>query len=148
MKTALSAVLMLTVALGVAAQAQQPGAVEQEPGAPDRQAAAQAERIAVSGCVQMAPPAAPTPGAAPATAGAPKFELTDAMPASGTPIGTTGAEPDAKRYLLEGDEKTIAPHLNHQVEVTGIVTPATPTAGTAAPVLEVDSLTMLATKCQ
>jgi len=68
-----------------------------------------------------------------------------------TPVGTTGAAPAATRYRLEGDEKTISPHLNHQVEITGTVSPATAGsatgATTAAPTLKVESLKMVAAKC-
>ena len=51
------------------------------------------------------------------------------------------------RYRLEGDEKTITPHLNHQVEITGTVSPATAAGAAAAPMLKVESVKMVAAKC-
>jgi hypothetical protein len=55
------------------------------------------------------------------------------------------------RYRLEGDEKTISSHLNQQVEITGTLSPATATgtAGTttAAPMLKVESVKMVAATC-
>jgi hypothetical protein len=67
--------------------------------------------------------------------------------AGSTPVGTAGATPPATRYRLEGDEKTISAHLNHQVEITGTVTPATGAGATATPMLKVDSVKMVAAKC-
>jgi hypothetical protein len=49
---------------------------------------------------------------------------------------------------LEGEEKVFAPHLNHQVEITGTVSPASATAGVAAPTLKVESVKMVAAKCE
>jgi hypothetical protein len=61
------------------------------------------------------------------------------------------------RYQLDGEEKTISPHLNHQVEITGTVQGgAAPGAGAAAagagagaagPTLKVDSLKMVSATC-
>jgi hypothetical protein len=61
------------------------------------------------------------------------------------------------RYQLEGDEKAISPHLNHQVEITGTVeggASARPSAeagaaGAAAggPMLKVESVKMVAATC-
>jgi hypothetical protein len=61
------------------------------------------------------------------------------------------------RYQLDGEEKTISPHLNHQVEITGTVQGgAAPGAGAAAagagagaagPTLKVDSVKMVSATC-
>jgi hypothetical protein len=37
--------------------------------------------------------------------------------------GEAGGGGTGVRYFLDGDEKAIAPHLNHVVEVTGILVP-------------------------
>ena len=79
-------------------------------------------KTTISGCIQSAPAPAGEPAAA---AAASKFELASAKVLSGAPVGTSGATSTAMRYRLEGDEKTITPHLNHQVEITGTVSPAT-----------------------
>jgi hypothetical protein len=66
-------------------------------------------------------------------------------------VGTTGAAATATRYRLEGEEKTITPHLNHQVEIMGTLSPASATgaagASAAAPMLKVESVKMVAAKC-
>jgi len=68
---------------------------------------------------------------------------------SNTPVGTSGTAATATRYQLDGEEKTITPHLNHQVEITGTLSPATAVgaAATAAPMLKMESLKMVAAKC-
>ena len=87
----------------------------------------------IAGCIQTAPPAAPAAGAAPAAAVASKFDLANAKVVSGGPVGTTGAAPTAMRYRLDGDDKTISTHLNHQVEITGTLSPATATGAAGTP---------------
>ena len=150
MRTGLSTALMTSsLIIGLAAQGQQPAEKPQPP------AAAQPAKVTISGCLQAAAPAVLAAGAtAPATgatASLSKFDLANAKVVGTAPVGTTGAAPAATRYRLEGDEKTISPHLNHQVEITGSVSPAVPAttpAGTpAAPMLKVDSLKMIAAKC-
>jgi hypothetical protein len=61
------------------------------------------------------------------------------------PVGTTGTATTAARYQLEGEEKLISSHLNHQVEITGTVSAAT--GGAAAPILKVESVKMVAATC-
>jgi hypothetical protein len=59
------------------------------------------------------------------------------------------------RYQLDGDAKTISPHLNHQVEITGTVENSSASGGASAagagaaagPKLKVDSVKMVAATC-
>lgn len=135
--------------------AQQPAAPQEQP-APKPQAAQ--TKTTISGCIQNAPAAAAGGGAAPggaapggAASAQAKFVLANAKPAgaAGAAVGTAGTT--ATRYQLEGDEKTISPHLNHQVEITGTVQPAAGGAAAggaaAAPMLKVESVKMVAAKC-
>lgn len=112
--------------------------------------ATQAAKVMIAGCIQAAPPAAPGAGGAPAAPAASKFDLANAKVVSSGPVGTTGGAATAMRYRLEGDEKTISPHVNHQVEITGTVSPATAGAGgatAATPMLRVESVKMVAATC-
>jgi hypothetical protein len=109
--------------------------------------------VTISGCIQNAPTASATPGgAAPAAGGAAaKFVLANAKAATGAgAVGTAGSS-TATRYQLEGEEETISPHVNHQVEITGTVQPAgagaAAGAAAAGPMLKVESLKMIAAKC-
>jgi hypothetical protein len=129
-----------------AAQGEQP-----RPAAP---AGAQAaSKVTISGCIQNAPTASATPGgAAPAPAPAAKFVLANAKAATGAgAVGTAGSAVTATRYQLDGEDKTISPHVNHQVEITGTVQPAgagaAAGAAAAGPMLKVESVKMLADKC-
>jgi hypothetical protein len=140
-----------------------PGAQGQPPAAPGQEPTTQIQKpepptlgqqppvtqlgkVTIGGCIQSAPPAAPAAGA-PSTPVAPRFDLANAKVVSGGPVGTTGAAATATRYRLEGEEKTISPHLNHQVEITGTVSPAPSSAAGAAPMFKVESLKMIAAKC-
>ena len=81
-----------------------------------------------------------------------KFVLANAKAATGAgAVGTAGAAVTATRYQLEGEEKTISPHVNHQVEITGTVQPAgagaAAGAAAAGPMLKVESVKMIAAKC-
>jgi hypothetical protein len=154
MKNVVSAVIVASsLAVGLAAQGQQPAVQGREPAAQGQQpaapaaAAAQAGKVTISGCIQNAPTA--TAGAAPSTpALASKFELAGAKMVSQVPVGTTGTGAATTRYRLDGEEKTITPHLNHQVEITGTLSPAAGAAGaTAVPMLKVESLKLVAEKC-
>jgi hypothetical protein len=61
------------------------------------------------------------------------------------------------RYQLDGEEKAISPHLNHQVEITGMVqgggasgaASAGAGAGSSAagPTLKVESVKMVSATC-
>jgi hypothetical protein len=125
------------------------GARAQQPARPDQQpVATRAAKVTISGCLQTAPPPAPSAGATPSAPVATQYELADAKVVSEVPVGTTGAVATTTRYRLEAEDKTLAPHLNHQVEVTGTVSPASATAAAAAPLLQVELLTKLASRCR
>src|SRR5687768_10636339 len=157
-----------SIAIGIAQgepgapQGQQPGAPQpgaQQPATPREQPApkpttqtAQTNKMTISGCIENAPAAAAGGAAAGGAASAQaKFVLANAKAAgaAGAAVGTAGTT--ATRYQLEGDEKTISPHLNHQVEITGTVQPAAGGAAAggaaAAPMLKVESVKMVAAKC-
>jgi hypothetical protein len=140
--------IMSSLIVGAAAQAPQPPSQSpsQPPGQPP--AAVQVAKVTISGCIQT--PAAEAPGAGATAAAAPsssKFDLANAKLVGNAPVGTSGSAAAATRYKLEGDEKTISTHLNHQVEITGTVSPATAGAAAAAPTLKVDAVKMTAAKC-
>ena len=172
MKHVLTAVFVASLAVSVTAQGQQPATPGQPPAPGDRPATqgerptppeqppatraeppttTQAAKVMIAGCIQAAPPAAPGAGGAPAAPAASKFDLANAKVVSSGPVGTTGTAPTAMRYRLEGDEKTISPHLNQQVEITGTVSPATAAgaagATAATPMLKVESVKMVAATC-
>ena len=142
-----------------ATQREQPAAQGEQPAAPTRQqpapAARQApEKVTISGCIQNAPAA----GAE--AAAAPKFVLAKGKMvsgAAGSAVGTSGTTAAVADYRLDGEDKTLSPHLNHQVEITGTVqrssasatgaANAGPGSGAAGPTLKVDSLKMVAATC-
>ena len=124
-----------------ATQGDQPAPRAQQP------ASTQVTKTTISGCVQNAPPAAPSAAGPPSTPAAAKFELANAKMVTAGPVGTAGTTTTAVRYRLEGEDKVITPHLNHQVEITGIVSPASVTAGAAAPMLKVETVKMVAAMC-
>lgn len=74
----------------------------------------------------------------------------------GRGAGPGGPPAPSPRYYMDGDEKTIAPHLNHVVEVTGTLSgePAPPARGGGAgpaPItqtMKIQSLKMVAALCQ
>ena len=114
------------------------------------------EKVTISGCIENAP--APAGGAA---ASAPKYLLSNAKmsgAASSAAVGTTGTATAATQYRLDGEDKTISPHVNHQVEITGTVQTssasatgaanAAPGSAAAGPMLKVDSLKMVSATCQ
>jgi hypothetical protein len=62
------------------------------------------------------------------------------------------------RYQLDGEEKAISPHLNHQVEITGMVQGGGAASGAASagagagssaagPTLKVESVKMVSATC-
>jgi hypothetical protein len=108
--------------------------------------------VTISGCIQNAPTASAAPGGAAATTSATaKYVLANAKSAAGaSAVGTAGSA-TATRYQLEGEDKTISPHVNHQVEITGSVQPAgagaAAGAAAAGPTLKVESVKMVANKC-
>ncbi len=148
MRTLLStAVISSSLILGAVAQDQQPPTSSPAPA--QRPAAAQPAKVTISGCIQTPAPEAPgAPGAAAAVApSSSKFDLANAKVVGNAPVGTSGTAATATRYKLEGDEKTLSPHLNHQVEITGTASPATAGTAAAAPTLKVDAVKMIAVKC-
>lgn len=147
---------------GGAPRPQQPGAQGEQPrpappaaqGEQPRPRAQAASKVTISGCIQNAPTASATPGGAAPAAGGPaaKFVLANAKAATDAgAVGTAGAAVTATRYQLDGEEKTISTHLNHQVEITGTVQPAgagaAAGAAAAGPMLKVESVKMIAAKC-
>ena len=148
--------------------AAQPG-TQRTPAPPGAQAQTP-NTVTLTGCVQTAPMSASgspqgqgagrTPGATTAGATGQRFVLNSArMTASGdtnrSAVGTTGTA--AASYQLEGDTATISPHLNHQVEITGMIqaSAASPTGAdrsapgstASAPTVRVTSVKMLSATC-
>jgi hypothetical protein len=143
------------------------GAQERDQGRPATPSGSQ--KIIVTGCLQDAPAATPATGAtgtrtegarASASAGVQNFVLTNAKMGSGAgsagrAVGTSGTA--TSRYELDGDEKTLSGHLDHQVEVTGMLESSStaspgagagsPSASAAAPKLKVDAVKMISAKC-
>ena len=130
---------------------------EQRPSTAAQRPAAQ-EKVTISGCIENAP--APAGGAA-ASASGPKYLLSNAKmssAASSAAVGTAGTASAATQYRLDGEDKTISPHVSHQVEITGTVQTssasatgaanAAPGAAAAGPMLKVDSLKMVSATCQ
>jgi hypothetical protein len=145
--------LATSVAVGIRAQEPRPTAPGQPPavqgeGTPRTQDSptAQLGKTTISGCIQTSPPAAPAPGATASAATASKFDLAGAKLVTPAPVGTTGTS-TVTRYRLEGDEKTLSPHLNHQVEIVGTVSAATAAGAAAAPMLKVESVKMISATC-
>ena len=151
MKKLWSGVIAASFVATVGLSAQQappaaPGGAQQP--APSAQATTGAKTVTLSGCIQNAP--APAAGAA-ASATAPKFVLSTkagGATGAGAAVGTSGT---ATRYQLDGEEKAISPHLNHQVEITGTLQPAGAAAAAGAtgagPTLKVDAVKMVAATC-
>jgi hypothetical protein len=160
-----SGVIAAAFVASVGLSAQEPPA----PGAPGAQGGAQggaqrsqpssiSKTVTISGCIQNAPAASASANAAGASASAssaPKFVLAtkSVSAAPGAAVGTSGS---ASRYQLDGDDKAISPHLNHEVEITGTVQP--PSAGGAGaagagasaasgPTLKVETVKMVAATC-
>jgi hypothetical protein len=154
MRRTLSAVFVASSVAIAAAQGQtpapspQPAAPAQQPATERPAAPRQAEpatltKTTISGCIQNVPPAA-----AGATSGtASKFELARVKVVTPAPVGTSGTANAAVRYQLDGDDKVITSHVNHQVEITGTVSPTSGTGSTAVPVLKVESVKMVSATC-
>lgn len=117
--------------------------------------------VTISGCIQDSPMVG-AGAAVPASAGADKtFYLNNPVMAADAArgqgaVGTSGLS--LTGYKLEGDSKLISPHLNHQVRITGNVQSSSASATGAAksapgstasmPTLKVESVTMVAAKCE
>jgi hypothetical protein len=114
--------------------------------------------VTISGCIQNAP--AGGAGATASAATAPKFVLAKGKMvsgAAGSAVGTSGTTATVMEYRLDGEDKALSPHLNHQVEITGTVQSssasatgaanAAPSTAAAGPTLKVDSVKMIAATC-
>ena len=145
LKTLATVFIVSSLAVGVAARADQ-----QDPTLDQQSLSAQKmDTMTLSGCIQTVPPA--RTAAVPSAPATPKFALAMAKIIHGAPLGIDGPAPANKRYLLEGDEKNIAGHVNHQVEITGTLrhaAAAAAAADVAPPTLKMDSVKMVATKCE
>jgi hypothetical protein len=172
MKRVVSSVIAATFAatVGLAAQgAQAPSSPAAPPPAPTTQApqspsptgtsgrdqtrapgAQSSSSVTISGCIENAPPSA---AAAPGATKEEKFVLANAKPSSSSSpaAGAVGTSGTASRYELDGQSAELTKHLNHQVEITGTVQPASAGAAagaaSAAPKLMVSSVKMVAAKC-
>jgi hypothetical protein len=118
----------------------------QQPPAPAAQP--KGNTVTLSGCIQDVPMA--TASAKPAApAGATKtFYLNNAMAAATgdkAAVGTSGLS--SSGYRLEGEEKLISPHLNHQVRIIGTVQSTGAPAGAPA-TLNVEKVEMVSAKCE
>jgi hypothetical protein len=105
--------------------------------------------VTLSGCIQDAPMVTAAAKPAEPAAGATKtFYLNNATMADAgrdkAAVGTSGLS--ATGYRLDGEEKQISPHLNHQVRIVGTV--QSPGAAGAPATLKVDSVTMVSAKCE
>ena len=157
MRKILSGVIAASFVATVGLSAQEPPS--SSPGA-QAPAGGQGRTVTLSGCIQNAPSASASAAGASATASASSKFVLATKPAAGAPGAAVGTSGTAMRYQLDGDEKAISPHLNHQVEITGTVQSGAAGAGAAAaagaagaaggaaaPTLKVDSVKMVAATC-
>jgi hypothetical protein len=128
-----------------------PGAQKTAP-APSAQTRA-ADTVTIAGCLESSPAAA--------GASATSFVLANAQMsgarASGGAVGTAGSTSPSS-YRLEGEEKMLSPHLNHQVRITGMVQSSSASATGAAraaggstaagATLKVEKVEMVAATCE
>lgn len=128
---------------------------------PASAADAKGNTVTISGCIQDAPMVTAS-AALPAPAGSDKtYYLNSPMMAADAgrnqgAVGTSGLS--LTGYRLEGDSQLISPHLNHQVRITGTVQSSSASATGAArsapgstasmPTLKVESVAMVAAKCE
>jgi hypothetical protein len=120
-----------------------PSIQRQAPAVPPA-APGKADTVTISGCIQDTPMVTAA-ARLPEPAGAAKtYYLNNAVAANAGrgPVGTSGLV--AAGYRLDGDEKQISPHLNHQVRIVGVVQGSS----TAGPLLKVESVTMVSPKCE
>jgi hypothetical protein len=129
---------------------------QQQPPAPAAQP--KGNTVTISGCIQDAPMATAAAKPAEPAVGAKTFYLNNATMADAggkAPVGTSGLT--STGYRLEGEEKLISPHLNHQVRITGTVQSssasatgaanAAPGSTAAGATLRVEKVDMVAAKC-
>src|SRR5688572_11446153 len=163
LSTTLSAIACAAVVSAQAPQTPQaPPTPSQQPPAPAQRAPeakpAAADAFTVIGCVEKradassaTPGTVGTTGATRATEG-PGFILTKAM----KPAGAAGASSAAAAtsYRLDAEASKLTGHVGHKVEITGTVSDraasASPTpagASSAAPLLKVENVKMIAATC-
>ena len=135
----------------------------QKPATLPAPAQAKGNTVTISGCIQDTPmvTAGAKPADAPAAPGSKTFYLNNATMAADAgrdrpAVGTAGLS--STGYRLEGDDKLITPHLNHQVRIVGMVQSsnasatgagnAAPGSTASGPSLKVESVTMVAAKCE
>ena len=130
------------------ADAAAPPGIQRIQPAPSAQPKA-ANTVTISGCIQDAPMVTAAAKPAEPAAGTKTFYLNNATMADvgrdKGAVGTTGLS--STGYRLEGEEKLISPHLNHQVRIVGEVQSTGSPAG-APSTLKVESVTMVAAKCE
>ena len=118
------------------------------PGTPQPDPPIVADRIAVSGCLQLVPGAGAAPASAATEPASNRFVLNDVKkdgkvsPETGT--SAAAAAPAAASYRLEALESQLTPFLDTRVELSGGVKP--PVNG--SPVLLVEFVRKIAPKCQ
>lgn len=129
-----------------------PGTQKTAP-APSAQTRA-ADTVTIAGCLESAPASA-------RGASATGFVLANAQMSgartSGGAVGTAGSTSPSS-YRLEGEEKMLSPHLNHQVRITGMVQSSSASATGAAraaegstaagATLKVEKVEMVAATCE
>jgi len=163
----IAAVFVTTAVVGAQGDkpaAPQPGAPPadvQQPGAPPAgiqrippaEQAKPAGTVTMTGCIQDTPAVAADAGRAAGPAATKTYFLNNVMAAdAGAGRGAVGTSGSATGFRLEGDAAVISPHLNHQVRIVGTLERApgagAPGPAAAAPSLRVESVTMLAAKCE
>ncbi len=111
-----------------------------------RAAAPAAQSITITGCLreEKAVPGL-KPNVAERAGVTEDYILTDAKMAQGSPVAGIGVAP---RYEIEGiSDEELKKHLNHQVELTGVITQAAPTADDPTADFKATSLKMVSATC-
>ena len=117
------------------------------PGTPQPDPPIVADRIAVTGCLQLAPGAGPAPASAATVPASDRFVLNgvkkDGKLPPDTGTSAAAAASAATSYRLEALESQLSPFLDTRVELSGGVKP--PANG--SPVLLVEFVRKIAPKC-
>jgi hypothetical protein len=118
------------------------------PGTPQPDPPNVADRIAVSGCLQLAPGAGAAPASAATAPASNRFVLKDVRKDARVPPNTgtspAAAAASAATYRLEALESQLSPFVDTRIEVSGEVKGSPE----AAPVLLVEFVRKLAARCQ
>ena len=114
------------------------------------------KKVTITGCLERSKESVATND---------RFMLNNIVPNPPAPMGTAGAAgtsgsdkaPKASSYRLAGDDSKLAPHVGHQIELTGTVedqarsatTGAATTSGAVpeAPKFKVETVKMIASSC-